>query len=181
MAILSIQEYAFDLFQNISIYGGRADLWDMKRTFFTSSRSWKANKLQTNLLVERGQFVPFLFSRYFYRTRVRSLAMLVSNSLTHSLTHSVTPSKLYWCDPGVWRCQLKTYWGCFCCWCWWWGSCWQQFVADLKLRFGHKAKLLFRLWAQGLVKILKLAADVWLRLRSWILVKILKLGLANLV
>ena len=25
-----------------------------------------------------------------------------------------------------------------------------------KLRFGHKAKLLFRLWAQGLVKILKL-------------------------
>ena len=35
-----------------------------------------------------------------------------------------------------------------------------------KLRFGHKAKLLFRLWSQGLVKILKLATDVWLRLRS---------------
>ena len=33
-----------------------------------------------------------------------------------------------------------------------------------KLRFGHKAKLLFRLRAQDLVKILKLAADVWLRL-----------------
>ena len=38
----------------------------------------------------------------------------------------------------------------------------------LKLRFGQKAKLLFRLWAQGLVKILKLkfgqyiVADVWL-------------------
>ena len=29
-----------------------------------------------------------------------------------------------------------------------------------KLTFGHKAKLLFRLWAQGLGKILKLAADV---------------------
>ena len=26
----------------------------------------------------------------------------------------------------------------------------------LKLRFGYKVKLLFRLWAQGLVKILKL-------------------------
>ena len=49
---------------------------------------------------------------YFYRTRVRSLAMLVSdslaNSLTHWLTHSLLFSKLDWCDPGVWRCQLKT-------------------------------------------------------------------------
>ena len=36
-----------------------------------------------------------------------------------------------------------------------------------KLRFGHKAKLLFKLWAQGLVKISKLKfsqdIDVWLR------------------
>ena len=39
-------------------------------------------------------------------------------SLTDSLTDSVTLSKLYWCDPGVWRCQLKTCWGCYCCWCW---------------------------------------------------------------
>ena len=77
------------------------------------------------------------------------------------------------CDSDY--CQCKTRCGCFCCWCWWWGSCWQQFVADLKLRFGHKAKLIFRFWAQGLVKILKLVADVWLRLRSWISVKILKL------
>ena len=49
-----------------------------------------------------------------------------------------------------------------------------------KLRFGHKAKLLFRFSAQGLVRSLKLkfrrilklkfgqyfAADVWLKLRS---------------
>ena len=64
----------------------------------------------------------------FYRTRVRSLSCLVSNSLTNWL---LPFSKLDWCDPGVWRCQLKTCWGCFCCWCWWWGSCWQQFVSDL--------------------------------------------------
>ena len=39
-------------------------------------------------------------------------------SLTHSLTNSLLFSKLYWCDPGVWRCQLKT---CLCCnCCWWW-------------------------------------------------------------
>ena len=54
-----------------------------------------------------------------------------------------------------------------------------------RTRFGHKAKLLFRFWAEGLVKIwswssgkiLKLkfgwysAADFWLTLRSWIFVK----------
>ena len=52
----------------------------------------------------------------FYRTQVRSLAMLV----THSLTHRLPFSKLDWCDPGVWRCLLKTCWGCwgcYCCWC----------------------------------------------------------------
>ena len=49
---------------------------------------------------------------FFYRTRVRSLAMLVTHSLTHSLTDPLTDSllfsKLDWCDPGVWRYQLKT-------------------------------------------------------------------------
>ena len=65
---------------------------------------------------------------YFYRTRVRSLVMLVTNSLTHSLTDWLLFSKLDWCDPGVWRCQLKTCSGCYSCWCWCWGSCWHQFV-----------------------------------------------------
>ena len=51
----------------------------------------------------------------FYGTRVRSLLPL---SLTDSLTHFVLFSKLDWCDPGVWRCQLKTCRGCYCCWCW---------------------------------------------------------------
>ena len=35
---------------------------------------------------------------YFYRTRVRSLAMLVTHSLTHWLTHSVTFSRLDGCE-----------------------------------------------------------------------------------
>ena len=60
----------------------------------------------------------------FYRTQVRSLAMLVINSLTDWLA---TFSKLDWCD--VWRCLLKTCWSCYCCW---WESCWRQFVADLE-------------------------------------------------
>ena len=44
------------------------------------------------------------------------------------------------------------------------GNSWLQIW---KLRFGHKAKLLFKLWAQGLVKISKLKVsqdiDVWFR------------------
>ena len=56
-----------------------------------------------------------------------------------------------------------------------------------KLKYCRKDKFLFRLWAWGLVKILKLkfgqyfAADVWLKLRSWILVKIMKLGLVKIL
>ena len=59
-----------------------------------------------------------LFCSYNYRTRVQSLGMLVTHSLTHSLTNWLLFSQLDWCDPGVWGCQLKTCWGCYCCWCW---------------------------------------------------------------
>ena len=72
------------------------------------------------------------FHIVFYRTPVRSLGMLVSDSLPNSLTDSVTFSRLDWCDPGVWRCQLKTCWGCYCCWCWWWETFWRQLYADLE-------------------------------------------------
>ena len=69
---------------------------------------------------------------YFYQTRIRSLAMLVTHWLTDWLTNSLPFSKLDWSDPGVWRCQLKTCWGCYCYQCWWWGSFWQQFAAHLE-------------------------------------------------
>ena len=93
-------------------------------------------------------------------------------SLTHRLTHWLPLSKLDLCDPGVWRCLLKTCWGCYCCWYKWWGSCMQQFVTDLEAEFGHKAELLFKLWAQGLVKILKLKFRWNI---SWSLISILLL------
>ena len=57
-------------------------------------------------------------------------------SLTHSLTESLLFSKLDWCDPGVWRCQLKTCWCCNCCW---WGSCGQHFFADFKAEVWSKS------------------------------------------
>ena len=60
-----------------------------------------------------------------------ALATLVTNSLTDSLLNSLLFSRLDWCVPGVWRCQLKTCWCCSWWRCWCWGSCWKQFVADL--------------------------------------------------
>ena len=57
-------------------------------------------------------------------------------SLTNSLTDSLLFSKPDWCNPGVWRCQLKTCWSCNCCW---WGSCWQQFVAHLEAEVWSKS------------------------------------------
>ena len=33
--------------------------------------------------------------------------------LPNSLTHWLLFSKLDWCDPGMWRWQLKTCWSCF--------------------------------------------------------------------
>ena len=87
----------------------------------------------------RGQVLQFCVWKYrgsanwcilFYRTRVRSLGMLVSNSLTHWRTDWLLFSKLDWCDSGMWRWQLKTC--CYCCWGWWWETCRQQFGADLE-------------------------------------------------
>ena len=99
---------------------------------------------QCEMLLVRWGFwlesIPFIIS-LFYRTRVRSLVMLVTHSLTNwlthwlpfskldSLTHWLLFSKLDWCDPGLWRYQLKTCWGCYCCWCWWLETFWRQFYA----------------------------------------------------
>ena len=84
--------------------------------------------------------------------------------LCFSLTDSLPFSKLDWCDPGMWECQLKLVEVIT--------------VADVdsedhvdnsllqiwELKFGPKAKLLFRLWAQGFVKILKLKFSKILKL-----------------
>ena len=139
----------------------------------------------------------------FYRTRVRSLAMLVTNSVTFS--------KLDWCGPGMWRWQLKTCWSLLtdlidvptqnllrlalllmlmmkivlatvCCILGSWGLVIKpNFCSD----FQHKVSSRFWSWSSG--RILKLefgqyfAADVLQRLWRWILVKMLKQGLVNIL
>ena len=136
---------------------------------------WKHKARQC---LKGGMLWLFPFYLFFYRTRVRSFAMLVS-----ILTDSLLFSEFDWCDPGVWRCQLKTRWGCF--------------VADVadedrvgnswmhtwELKLGNKAKLLFRLWAQGLFKVLILKfrqdfyAGVWSIFCRWCFAEGTKLNL----
>ena len=115
-----------------------------------------------------------------------------SLSLTPSVTNSVPFRRLDLYHPGVWRCQLKTCWGRYCCWSWWWESFDDSLLQIWKLKFGHKANFLFRLWAQGLVNILKLKFrqdfEVWsifwclwfLRRWSWSLVEIMKLAFVKI-
>ena len=72
----------------------------------SQTRKWKS-KVTIFLLCLSSNSRSFCsHSLIYYRTRVRSLAMLVTNSLTNWLPFS----KLYWCDPGRWRWQLKTCW-----------------------------------------------------------------------
>ena len=108
----------------------------------------------------------------FYRTRVRSLGMLVTNCLPNSLTDSVTFSKLDWCDPGMWRCQLKTCWGCYCWWCW----CWEMWRSLWLLMLVMRIVLAtvccrFRSWGLDIkpnfCSILE--HNIWSRFWSWLL------------
>ena len=117
---------------------------------------------------------------------------IIVTKLTNWLTHWLLFSRLHWCDPGVLRYQLKLVEVAHV------GAeklVDESLVQMWKLKFGHKFNFLFRIWAQGLVKILKMklrrdceadvwtvfAADAWLRLWSLILVKILKLGLVKIL
>ena len=60
---------------------------------------------------------------FFYNTFLSDPSPIIGNAcqwLTHWLTNWLLFSKLDWCGPGMWRWQLKTVWGCYYCWCWWW-------------------------------------------------------------
>ena len=77
--------------------------------------------------------LPISTHIFFYRTRVRSLFTLVTNSLTHSLTHSCedTNSKLF---DVVTDADVDDE-----------DRVGNSLLQISKLRFGQKAKLLFRL------------------------------------
>ena len=97
-------------------------------------RKARAEQIERSHLTEIDEETDdkhFLQMRVFYRvSRVRLLASLVFNSLIDSLLNSLLFSRLDWCDPGVWRCQVKTCFGCYFCWCWCWETFWRQFGAD---------------------------------------------------
>ena len=99
-------------------------------------------------------------------------------SLTNWLTDSVPFSRLDWCYPGVLRfllllmLMLRIVLVTVC----WRFASWG---------FGHKAKPLFKLWAQGLVKALRLElrqdfeAEVWLVFWCWCFVEVARLNLGQ--
>ena len=130
----------------------------------------------SSLIISRAKSSPD-----FYRTRIRSLFILVTNSLTDWLTHSClvnlldvtlacedTNSKLV--DVVTVADEDRVV---------------NNLLQISKLRFGKNAKLLFRLWAQGLVKILKLKFRQYLQLESgqfffcWCFGEVLKLNLGR--
>ena len=92
-------------------------------------------------------------------------------------------SRLGWCDPGVWNSRLLLLLVLVM----------RIVLATVWCRFGSWGLLInlwalwSRFWSWSSGEILKLkfgqyfAADVWLRLRSWILVKIMKLGLVKIL
>ena len=59
-----------------------------------------------------------VLSKNWAFTFLSDLSPIIVYPCYNSLTNSLLFSKLYWCDPGVWRWQLKTCWGCCCCYCW---------------------------------------------------------------
>ena len=72
-------------------------------------------------------------------------------------------SRLDWCDPGMWRCQLKTCLGCYCC-CWCWETCWSHFGVDLEADWSEVIKLNFCSdFEHNLIKICARACDKTLR------------------
>ena len=69
-----------------------------------------------------------------------------------------------------------------CCWCWWWGSCWQQFVEDLEAEVWSKS-LTFVQTLSILVNILKIKFRRDFEAEAvfccWCLVEVTKLNLGQ--
>ena len=95
----------------------------------------------------------------FYRTRVRSLFSLVTDSLTNSCLANLIDVTLACEDTNTKLVDVVTVTDE--------DPVGNNLLQISKLRFGKKAKLLFILWAQGLVKILKLKFRQDLRLASF--------------
>ena len=88
----------------------------------------------------------------FYRTRVRSLFTLVTDSLTNSCLANLIDVTLACEDTNTKLVDVVTVTDE--------DPVGNNLLQISKLRFGKKAKLLFILWAQGLVKILNFRQDL---------------------
>ena len=132
----------------------------------------------------------------FYRTRVRSLVMLVTHSLTNWLTHSLLFSKLDWCDVCLVKMPTQNLLRLLLLLMLMMRNVHDSCMQICKLKFGHEAKFCSdfelkvwsRVWSWNSSKILKLkfgqnfAAEPWwgyevvVWSRFWSLVEMLRLG-----
>ena len=128
---------------NANVHFNAGSFWDFWSKVHISLTSWKNCKScpsyeDQKVSVKRKSkvtiFLLHISTRYSYYLVtlvlfVLFLSFIIGPESDHwlclSLTHWLPFSKLDWCDPGMWRWQLKTCWSCYCWWCWWWGSCWQ--------------------------------------------------------
>ena len=102
-----------------------------QRWWLRSACAWRAGFWN---MVSASQSLLYEFSPWLLRRAEGGQTWRSSWSTAIHLTHS--SFKLNWCDPGMWRCLLKTCYGCYCCWCrsrfWSWSS-----GKILKKEFGY--------------------------------------------
>ena len=103
-------------------------LWAKRQTTLPLSSSGKGRKKKRPLIKNFAQITKLVSFPSVSLLRLSDPSPIIGyacHSLTHSLTNSLLFSKLDRCDPSVWRCQLKTCWGCYCSWCWCLEMCWR--------------------------------------------------------
>ena len=97
----SARKHSSCFFSTFITYWHSSCFWFFINYFFFLQISQPLRRLWTGPIIQSCYFNTSLLciciSVCFYRTRVRSLSCLVSNSLTDSLPFC----KLDWCDPGV--------------------------------------------------------------------------------
>ena len=135
---------------------------------------YKHRRLKWSLILTQAKPIdnPHDASGQLFSSDPSPIIGYACHSMTDSLTNSPLFSKLDRCD--VWLVEVvivadvddEKHFD-------------ESFMQIWKLKFGHKAKLLFRLWAQGLAKSLKLKfkQNCWI----WSLVSILLLRLGEVV
>ena len=94
-----------------------ADVTDGFRAWNAEETSRKGFSTFLQVRILNKQAIDKVLSTSLFLLDPSPIIGYACHSLRNSLTDSPPFSKLDWCDLGVWICLLKTFWGCYCCWC----------------------------------------------------------------